>query len=228
MVCHPIARTLASVLTTAELAKMTISLLVMIDAIGTAPMFLALTARHSDHRTRIALLASLTCFVALICSAFLGDVILKLFGISIDSFRVIGGVLLFLMALDMLNAKPSRTKQTPEEGSEAISRRELAIVPLGIPLMAGPGAISSVLIYMNKAELPADKALIVGMIAFVVLVSFGIFAGATWIAPKLGRTGMNVLNRLMGLVLGAIAVEMLVGGLRAMIPALGQAAGAGH
>lgn len=201
---------------------MAVALLVMTDAIGTAPLFLAMTAQYAESRVRIALLASLTAVTTLLASAYLGDYILKIFGISVSSFRVIGGILFLLMALDMLNAKQSRTKHTPEEEADVISKRELAIVPIGIPFLAGPGAISSVLLFMSRAHSPTDKLWVTAVIIFVMGVSFAILAGATWIAPRLGRTGMNVLIRLMGLILGAVAVEMLVGGLKEMMPILSQ------
>jgi multiple antibiotic resistance protein len=199
---------------------MAIALVVMTDAIGTAPLFLALTSQHAKSRVKIALLASLTAVVTLLASAYFGDMILKVFGISVSSFRVIGGILFLLMSIDMLNAKQSRTKHTPEEDAEAVSKRELAIVPIGIPFLAGPGAISSVLIFMSRTETPMDKLWVSLVIVLTCAVSFSILAGSVWIAPRLGKTGMNVLTRLMGLILGAVAVEMLVGGLKEMVPVL--------
>ena len=199
---------------------MLIALLVMIDPPGAAPMFLTITERYAEHRTKIAFGASLTAFVVLVLAGFVGQQILDLFGISIASFRVIGGILFLAMAIDMLNARSSRAKRTPEEELEAASRKELSVVPLGIPLLAGPGAISSVLIYMHESETVQQKASVVGVIGVACATTFIMLALAALIAPKIGQTGLNIMKRMMGLILGALAVEFIVGGLREMLPGL--------
>jgi multiple antibiotic resistance protein len=208
-----------------ELTKMLVALLVMIDPPGAAPMFLAITERHAKHRTKIAFAGSLTAFTVLMASGFFGQHILDMFGISISSFRVIGGILFLAMAIDMLNARSSRAKKTPEEETEAASRKEMSIVPIGIPLLAGPGAISSVLIYMSESENPQEKAAVVGVIGIACTVTFVMLALAALIAPRIGQTGINILKRLMGLVLGALAIEFIVGGLGEMLPGLAGGAG---
>lgn len=195
----------------------------MLDPIGGVPIFLTMTEEHASSRHKIAIGASVTVLTVLICAAFFGEQALKLFGISLNSFRVIGGILLLILALDMLNARMSRAKSTPEEQHEAVSsRRELSIVPLGTPLLAGPGAMSSAIIFMTEARGfgQGHQIGIVLMILAASAITLLTLLFATWLGPRLGRTALNVMKRLMGLILGAIAIEFIVGGLRAMLPGL--------
>lgn len=202
------------------LLKMLVALLVMVDPPGAIPLFLSLTDRHADARTKIAIGASLTLMLVLLISGFFGNQILGFFGISLDSFRIMGGLLLMFLALDMLNARPSRTKRTPDEETEAVSRRELAVIPIGMPLLAGPGAMSSVLIYMGQASQPIGKLQVAGVVVATSLITMGTLLAASWIGRKLGQTGINIIKRIFGLILGAIAVEMIVRGVGAMLPGL--------
>ncbi|MBI5705617.1 MAG: NAAT family transporter [Armatimonadetes bacterium] len=203
------------------LLKMLVSLFAVVNPIGTAPLFLGMTGDFPTERGRTARLAALTCTIALLVSAAAGEQILSLFGISVASFRVIGGILFLFMAMDMLNVRPSRTKVTPEEETEAADRRQIAFVPLGIPMLAGPGAISTVLLYMNEGRDTGQKAMV-----YIVILSTGLLV---WMAMSLaaplgkllGTTGTNILTRLMGLIVGAIGVEYLVGGLKQLLPGLG-------
>lgn len=202
---------------------MLIGLVVMVDPIGLAPIFLALTSADPESRGKVARIASITAAVVLVVAAATGPFILQMFGISLASFRVVGGVLFFMIAMDMLNARPSRTKTSEKEKQEAKVRKETAIVPLGLPLLAGPGAISSVIISFKGEEDIAGKALVVLTILIVCALTYLTLRLAAGIATKLGATGIAVMERLMGLILGAIAVEMLFKGVKELLPALGQA-----
>lgn len=206
----------------ADLLKMLVALLVMVDPIGLAPLFLALTAGHPEGRSRVARIAIFTAATVLVISALVGPYVLQMFGISLASFRVIGGVLFFMLALDMLNSRPSRTKRTEKEDEEAKVRKETAIVPLGLPLIAGPGAISSVIISFKAQEEIAMKASVILIILIACGITYMVLRLSAKIAHRLGATGIAVLERLMGLILGAIAVELVVKGLLELIPALNK------
>ncbi len=214
------ARTLGPMLEWADLLKILVALLVMVDPIGLAPLFLALTASHPEGRSRVARIAILTAAIVLVTAAVIGPYILQMFGISLASFRVVGGVLFFMLALDMLNSRPSRTKRTEKEDEEAKVRKETAIVPLGLPLIAGPGAISSVIISFKAQEAWPMKTAVIIIILIACLITYLVLRLSTKIAHKLGATGIAVMERLMGLILGAIAVELVVKGLIELIPAL--------
>lgn len=204
----------------AELTKMLVALLVMIDPVGVAPIFLALTSSAPDQRSRVARLAAVTATIVLVVAALIGPFVLAMFGISLASFRVIGGVLFFLMALDMLNARPSRTKRSEKEEEEAKLRKETAIVPLGLPLLAGPGAISSAIINFKSQQNVFEQGAVILIILIACSATYLCLRLAAAIAQRLGATGIAVLERLMGLILGAIAVEMFMKGIRELLPAL--------
>lgn len=202
-----------------DVIKLMVGLFVIVDPIGSATLFLALTDAHHEYRPRVVRTSVLTMFVVLVTAAFVGRFVLQLFGISVESFKVIGGILFLLTSLDMLNASPSRTKHTPEEDMEAESRREFAVVPLGVPILAGPGAISWVLIEMARAPDTAAQGIVLGVIVVCSVATAVVLLLASALAQFLGTTGRNILTRLMGLVVGALAVEFIVSGLRAMVPA---------
>jgi multiple antibiotic resistance protein len=206
----------------ADLVKMAVALFVIADPFGAVPIFVTLTARHTPaERARIALIAAGTAVTLLTLTVFAGGAVLTTFGISIASFRVVGGILFLLIAFEMLNVRQSRTRHTPEEESEAGQRHEIGFVPLGIPLLAGPGAISTVLLMSAQAPEPAGKAMVLGVIFGVMFTIYVLLRLAVPIAALLGRTGTNIMTRLMGLVTGAIGVEMLAAGVKALFPGLG-------
>lgn len=205
----------------AELLKMAVALFVMIDPIGAAPIFLSLTARHTPkERARIALIAVTTAVVLLVATALVGRLALNMFGISIASFRLVGGILFLLIGLDMLNVRPSRTRHTPEEDTEAASRHEMALVPLGIPLLAGPGAIGTVLLLAHNSPAPAVRGAVIGVICGIGLVVYVVLRLAGPLGRLLGATGINILTRLMGLVTGAIGIEQIAAGAKELFPVL--------
>jgi MarC family membrane protein len=204
--------------TSAEIAT---ALFVIADPIAAIPIFITLTSGETDEeRKRTASVTAVTVATVLVSSIFLGQPLLRLFGISVASFRVGGGILILLMAISMLNARVSRTHSTPEEVQEGSEKEDPAVVPLGIPLLAGPGAISTMIIYAHQAQDLYDT---------VFLVIAGLFvAFAVWIALRLadpirkllGKTGINIISRLLGLVLAAVAVEFIAGGLAQLLPGL--------
>ena len=206
--------------TNAEIAT---ALFVIADPIGTIPIFINLTSDQSrEARVRSAQVTALTVAAVLVSSIFLGQPLLQLFGIRIASFRVAGGILILLMAISMLNARLSRTVGTPEEMREGSEKDDPAVVPLGVPLVAGPGAISTIIIYAHQAQDIYDTLFLVFAGMFVALSVWIALRMADPIRHLLGKTGINIISRLSGLVLAAIAVEFIASGLVQLMPGLAR------
>jgi multiple antibiotic resistance protein len=197
------------------------SLFVIANPLGVTALFMSLTNRQTaEQRIRTARGTATTVAVVLITAVFVGDASLKFFGIRMASFHVGGGILILLMAITMLQAWPSPTHHTPEETEEAAIKGGVAVVPLGIPFVAGPGAISTVIIYADQAATWFDTVFLVLTVLFV--------AGSVWIALRLsdrvrsilGTAGINIITRLLGLILAAVGVEFIVDGLAQFFPGL--------
>jgi len=200
-------------LTAAAYIKILVALTVVVNPFGIIPVFVAMTAQQSViDRKRIARIAGLAVAVVLITSAVLGESILDLFGISIASFKVGGAILVMLTAISMMQAMPGRDKQTPEEAKEAEDKTSIAVVPLAVPLLAGPGAISTTIIYASESKSVLHVAAIVGCSLVVGIVTWIALRVATRVGRYMSRTSINVATRLMGLLLAALAVEIFAGG----------------
>ena len=185
-----------------------------VDPIAAVPLLLAMTQGESDaHRRRMVTSASLVALGALSAFALAGTSIFRVLGVSLDAFRLAGGALLFLLALDMLRAQPSRQRTTPEEASEALDKVDVSVFPLGIPMLAGPGAITSVLVLVGQ-PVRAGRWIVLGAIGTVVLATFLILRSAAAVERRLKRTGLNVVQRLMGLVLAGTAAQFMMDGAR--------------
>jgi multiple antibiotic resistance protein len=207
-----------------EFVKFAAALFAILNPFGNTAIFLSVTAdRSSAERQRIALMAAAAVLVTLLVAAAIGEEILALFGISIGAFRVAGGVIVLLIGLSMLHARPSGVHHSAEEEAAGQQKDNPAIFPLAIPVIAGPGAIATVILYAQHAE-GIGGALTIGI---VILLMCGVLLLALRAADRLssllGPTGMNVLTRLMGMILAAIAVEMMAGGLGELFPQLGPA-----
>lgn len=204
-----------------EYSRFVIALFAILTPFAAIPIFLSLTEGQSEkEKAHIARTAVLTIAILLISAAFLGDSILRIIGTSLHSFRVGGGLVLLLMALSMMNARVSSVQQTREEAEEAVQKHAIGVVPIGIPLLAGPGSISAVIIQMERSADWGHRAAVVACILFVCALVWVSLSLATPIGDRLGRTGLNILNRLFGLMLAAIAVEVIATGLRALFPGL--------
>jgi multiple antibiotic resistance protein len=204
-----------------EYLKFFSALLAIINPLGAIPMFLSLTAEQTDvQRRRIARITSFSVAILLIVSALLGTRILAMFGISIASFRVGGGILILLMAIAMLQAKQPSSKHTPAEAEEAMNKESIAVVPLAIPLLAGPGSISTVIIYATRFHQWPSFLWLLATILVVALITWLAMLVAIPVSRVVGQTGMNVATRIMGLLLVAIAVEFITGGLLQLLPGL--------
>lgn len=203
------------------LVKITIALFAIVNPIGCLPMFISATdGWKKADRAKTARTVAITVFIVLSLSAFIGDGILSFFSISIPSFQVGGGILILLISISMMHGKQSGTRQTPEEAQSLIDREVIAIVPLSIPLLAGPGAISSMI--LNAQQHPT----FLGHLSLLIPVA--IIAGIIWlvlqladaITHQLGTIGINIITRLMGIILAAMAVEFIAHGLTGLFPQL--------
>ena len=204
-----------------DLLKSFISLLALINPVGAVPFFLSLTAQQTDdERRRTIRIASVSVFCVMTVTTLLGQQIINFFGISVGSLEVGGGIIMLLMAINMLNAQIGNTRSTPEERHEAELKDNIAVVPLAIPLLTGPGSISTVIIYAANSRHWYERAGLVAIGAVLAFLCFVAMRLAEPIANWIGRTGINIATRLMGLMLSALAVEFIVNGLRALLPAL--------
>ena len=201
--------------------KVFIALIALVNPLGILPMFISLTHDFTKVQKKNAIrAASLTVVAVIVVCALLGEHIIKFFGISTASLQVSGGLLILLMALNMLNAQPGGARTTLEERDEAEHKHTIGVVPLGIPLLTGPGAMSTVIVMAHNAKKPMDYAAIIGSGVVIAILVWLTLQMAQPIARTLGRTGINIATRIMGLLVAAVAVEFIVDGLTAMIPAL--------
>lgn len=196
----------------------------VVDPLGVVPVYLAMTSSDSrKHKRRTAVRASIAMFVTLAVFAASGNYILNFFGISLGAFRIAGGVLLLLLAIDMLRAQKSRQKSTPEEEAEGAEKPDVSIFPLAIPMLSGPGAVATVMVLMARAHGMIEMGIVFIAIALTALITFVVLLGATFAEKRLGQTGINVLHRVMGLLLAAIAVQFIVDGARDVLPHIVEA-----
>ena len=205
----------------AEYSRFFTALLVILDPFAAIPIFLSLTQGYtSAERNRSVTLAAITVALVLCLSAMFGETMLTVLGTSLPSFRVGGGIVLLLMALTMLRAQPDQMRATSAEKTEAEGRENIAIVPIAIPLLAGPGSISTVIIQVHRPGAEYHLFWVIAVIILLSLLLWIVLRLATPIGRALGPIGLNVLNRLFGLILTAIAVEIMANGLRGLFPAL--------
>ncbi len=191
------------------------SIFFLVDPFAALPTFLAVTAGvDRPRRRRIARKASLTAWVLLSAFALAGQYIFRLFGITLPAFEIAGGIILLLIGLDMLNARRSPTQETGAETEAASHKEDAGIVPLGIPMLAGPGSITSVMVLVGQAE---GKWMMVGAIlaaiAITALICYLVLGNSDRVAQVLGETGIRILVRIMGLLLVALAVQYFVNGM---------------
>ena len=200
-----------------------IALLAIVNPIGVVPFFIHFTPHFSRaQRRRTLRVSAFTAFVVIAVSALAGLKIIEFFGISLASFQVGGGTLLLLSAIQMLNAQPAEgRKEDVSEGSSKVDAgASIAVVPLTIPLLTGPATISTMVIYAEMTRHWWEQAVLVGYGVVVALVTLLVFSAAGRIARVLGSTGINIMTRLMGLILAALAVELLADGLQKLFPIL--------
>ena len=203
-----------------EYLRFFVTLTAVVDPFLAVPFFITFTARQNDaERMALARIVAITVFAVLAVSVFAGEALLALMGASLPAFRVGGGLVLLLMALAMLNAQAGGVRQSHDEARELEDREMSGVVPLAIPLLAGPGAISTSIIAAEQGGIVHQLAL-VGCIALVCLLAWVVLRRAHAIAVRLGKTGLNVATRILGLLLAAMAVQTMAEGLKALFPGL--------
>ena len=206
-----------------DIYKPLVALLAIVNPIGAVPFFLAFTVNFTrEQRRRTISVASFSAFAVIAISAIAGLKIIEFFGITIASFQVGGGTLLLISSLHMLNAQlaEGRPSDVDEGNQKADAGASIAVVPLTIPMLTGPATISTMVIYAEKTRHLWEHAVLVGYGVVIGLVTYAVFSASGRIATVLGRTGINVMTRLMGLILAAMAVELLADGLVKLFPVL--------
>lgn len=190
----------------------------IINPLGTMPIFMTMTASLSNKsRKQTAKKATIIAFFTILAFAFSGQILFNFFGISVNSFRIVGGVIFFMMGWDMLQARLVSFKHTEDENKINAYVDDISITPLAIPMICGPGAITNAIILMEDSKDVSHKLILVGVIAIVLLLTYLILIGASKITDKLGETGNKVMMRLMGLIVMVIAVEFFFAGLKPII-----------
>ena len=192
------------------------SIFFLVDPFAAIPSFLAITGKADPERSkRIARKGAITCFIVLTTFAIAGQLIFRMFGITLPAFEIAGGLILLLIGLDMLEARRSPTQETHGDTIEGAAKEDAGIVPLGIPMLAGPGAISSVMVLVGQVPtlLGWQMGAILGSIAFTTLVTYFVLAAASRVRQVMGETGIRILVRIMGLLLVALAMQYFVNGI---------------
>lgn len=188
------------------------SFFTLMNPMGIMPVFLTMTSELTKkERRRTAIKATVTATLVLVAFAFLGEYLFSFFGISVAGLQVVGGVLFFIMGYDMLNARLSPLKITPEEVDRYVD--DISITPLGIPMIAGPGAITNAIILMGDSKSFTDSSLVIGSIVLVAVVLMLVLIGAVGITRFLGEKGNKIMMKLMGLIVMVIAVEFFFAGI---------------
>lgn len=193
----------------------------VVDPMGVIPIFIAMTRDDTPAKRRdMAKRASIAAFFILTTFAVAGTLIFKVFGVTLGAFKVAGGVLLLLTAVEMLQAQKGRTRVSPEEELEGTEKEDVAIFPLAIPLLAGPGSIATVTTLMGKAGRVAFAVPVVLSIAVTCIAAYAMLLAADRIQRLMGVTGLSVMNRVIGLIIGAIGMQFIFDGLRDTFPGL--------
>jgi multiple antibiotic resistance protein len=206
-----------------DIYKPLVALLAIVNPIGVVPFFIHFTSSLSPQQRRHTIgVSAFTAFLVIAISALAGLQVIEFFGISLASFQVGGGTPLLISSLQMLNAQPAEARKddVSEAANKADAGASIAVVPLTIPLLTGPATISTMVIYAEKTRYWWELAVLVGYGVVVALVTYAVFSASGRIARVLGQTGINIMTRLMGLILAALAVELLADGLIKLFPVL--------
>ncbi len=188
----------------------------LINPLGTMPIFMTMTADLEDrHRKRTARKAAVVAFITLMVFAFFGQLLFRFFGISLNSLRIVGGVIFFMMGMDMLQARLGQVKIKDTEIKSYVN--DISITPLAIPMICGPGAITNAIVLMEQAQAPELKAILILSMMLVIALTYLVLMSSSKIIALLGETGNNVMMRLMGLIVMVIAVEFFFSGLKPIL-----------
>lgn len=192
------------------------SFFTLINPLGTMPIFMTMTADlEQEQRTKTARKATIVSFITIVIFAFSGQLLFDFFGISVNSFRIVGGVIFFLMGMDMLQARLGKVKVKDSEIKTYVN--DISITPLAIPMICGPGALTNAIILMEDANSLERKIVLIVAIFLVMVLTYIILYSASRVIKFLGETGNNVMMRLMGLIVMVIAVEFFFSGLKPII-----------
>lgn len=185
----------------------------IIDPFGYVPIFLSLTSKDSEAtRAKMVRKACFTAFLVLTLSTFLGQQVLRFFGISIPALQISGGLILLVIGFEMMNILPGVHKLSQKEESEAEKKEDISIVPLAIPMLSGPASIATVIVLSSQAQSLSDYPVIVSSILITLLITYFVLRSSTRLIRFIGVTGLNVMTRIMGLLLCAIAIQTVIDG----------------
>lgn len=192
-----------------------VTFLTIIDPVGLAPVVIGLTASLNEaQRNRVVTRAVIISAIIIAFFALVGRFLLDRLGISLYAFNIAGGALLFLVAVDMLFGRPSGTRETKTEADEALTREDISVFPLAIPMIAGPGTIATTILYVDLAQLNIfDLLSVASAIICSLLAAWIVMRSSLWIVKHIGRTGILVLSRILGILLGALAVQFILNGI---------------
>ena len=192
------------------------SFFTLINPLGAMPIFMTMTAElNPEDRTKTAKKASIVSLITIVLFAFLGQVLFNFFGISVNSFRIVGGVIFFIMGMDMLQARLIKVKVKDEEIKSYVN--DISITPLAIPMICGPGALTNAIVMMEDANSFEKKIVLIAAVVLVLAITYLILYSSSKIIKILGETGINVMMRLMGLIVMVIAVEFFFSGLKPFV-----------
>ncbi len=198
------------------------SIFALVNPIGLVPIFLSITQDYNKkERDIIALKATIFSFFILIIFSMIGDLIFSFYNITIHGFRIAGGILLLKISFDMIESKRSRTKTTPKEEKEAEDKNEIAYTPLGIPLIAGPGSIASMMILSSESTNNSKKLSLLCALILVLFSTFLIFKLSKFLSKRFGKLGLRIMQRIMGLILMVISIEFILKGIKDSIQTWG-------
>lgn len=208
-------------MTPTEFAAVLVSIFAIVNPVGVIPTFVALTAGYSVvERRRVILKAVLVAAGVLLLFGLAGERIFDVFSITIPAFRIAGGILIFKVAFDMLQGERPKADSTDQEIADAFDRENIGITPLGVPLLTGPGAITTVMIFVAQEETVVDRALVYLAVAVTFVAAFVLLFLGERLFQFMGRSGLQVFTRIMGLILAAVAVQFVLAGLSAALPGL--------
>ncbi len=194
------------------------ALFAIVNPMGAIPLLVTLTDGYSEHeKKRVITKAVFTGLLVLIIFALFGNYIFAFFGITISAFRIAGGMLLISVGFSMMRGQPPRTKSTPEEREEASDREDIGVVPLGVPMLAGPGSITTVMIFVSKSENVSQTGSVLFVVLATMLITYALFIYGDKIFNRIGRVGSRAFSRIMGLIITAIAVEFVIEGIHAVL-----------
>ncbi len=203
-----------------------VSVFTIVNPLGATLIFLTQAAELPEEKSRtIGRRASLTCFLVLTFFALTGEFVFKLMGVTIPAFQIAGGIMIFTVALDMLKGKHIRSKTLPEEQQELALKEDFSIIPLAIPLLSGPGAITTVIVLMSQARSVANAMVVILAIFVTALSTYIILSHSTKVLRLVGPSGIRVMNRLMGLIIAGVSVQFVINGVHDLLPSLVAAVG---